>query len=41
MQQKMQMDQAKHKLDMHKNVINTILQGVRAQVPQENGNGIV
>ena len=42
--QKMQAElghqQQKHKLDMHKNVINTILQGVRAsQAPhEENGN---
>ena len=40
MQQKMQVDQAKAKLDMHKNVINTLLQGVRgSKVPQENNNG--
>jgi hypothetical protein len=45
MQQKLQVDQQKAKLDMHKNVINTILQGVRASQPQgsgeENGNGQV
>lgn len=43
MRAKLGMDQEKHKIDMHKNVINTILQGVRAsQAPngngQENGN---
>ena len=40
---KLQVDQQKAKLDMHKNVINTILQGVRAsQAPasvEGNGNG--
>ena len=38
---KLQMDQQKHKLDTHKNIINTILQGVRAQQtpPEGNGNG--
>lgn len=39
---KLQLDQQKHRLDTHKNIINTILQGVRAsQTPQEgNGNGL-
>lgn len=40
MKQKMQMDQERAKLDMHKNVINTILQGVRASQPVSvEGNG--
>lgn len=40
MQQKMAMEREKNKMDMHKSVINTILQGVRAsQVPVEaNGH---
>jgi hypothetical protein len=40
MQEKLQVDRQKAQLDTHKNVINSILQGVRAsQVPQEAGNG--
>lgn len=43
MQAKLQMEQEKHKLKTHSNIINTILEGVRAsQTPptEENGNGI-
>lgn len=42
MKEKLQVDREKHQLDTHKNVINTILQGVRAaQGPSEgNGNGV-
>lgn len=41
MQAKLQMDQQKNKMDMHKNIISSILQNVRSeQVPTEgNGNG--
>jgi hypothetical protein len=43
MHQKLAVDKQKNQMDMHKNVINSILQGVRAaQTPvggQENGNG--
>jgi hypothetical protein len=39
MQQKMGMDQQKHRMDMHKNVINTILQGVRSSQTPPGGNG--
>lgn len=38
--EKLQMEHEKAKLDMHTNVINTILQGVRgSQGPSTNGNG--
>lgn len=41
MRQKLDVDKQKANLDLHKNVINSILQGVRATqaTPQENGNG--
>ena len=40
MQHKMAHDQKKHQMDLQKNVINTLLQSVRAsQAPQEVGNG--
>lgn len=42
MQAKLEVDKQKAQMDAHKNIINTILQGVRGtQAPaQENGNGI-
>lgn len=39
MREKLQVDQQKHKLDTHKNIINTILQGVRASQAPTEGNG--
>lgn len=41
MKEKLELDRQKHQLDTHKNIISTILQGVRAsQTPAEgNGNG--
>lgn len=40
MRQKLEVDKQKAQLSTHKNIINTILQGVRStQTPQENGNG--
>lgn len=39
MQQKLHVDQAKAKLDMHKSVINTLLQGVRGATAPHEGNG--
>ena len=41
MQQELLHDQQKNKMDMHKDMIKTILQSVRPKaVPEENGNGI-
>jgi hypothetical protein len=39
MAQKLEMDKAKHKLDSHKQIINTMLQGVRASMAPAEGNG--
>jgi len=43
MQQKMELEKQKNEMDMHKNVINSILQGVRASqgsvAAEPNGNG--
>lgn len=42
MQAKLQMEQEKHKLKTHSNIINTILEGVRASqtsTTEDNGNG--
>lgn len=41
MREKLNVDKQKAQMDTHKNIINTILQGVRAtSAPQENGNGL-
>lgn len=40
MKEKLQLDRQKHEMDTHKNIINTILQGVRgSQGPSGEGNG--
>lgn len=40
-EQKLAIEKQKAKIDAHKNIINTILQGVRStSAPQENGNGL-